>query len=1054
MPELPLRPEDLLQRQRDELQILHQVAVLCIEATDEDHLIAQVTSLMGEVFFTDNFGFILLDETGTRLVLHPSYHDQEDVVQPLTIPLNASICGTVARTGRPIRSGEVDTHPDYFDVDPHTLSELCVPLKIGDQVIGVINAESRQKNAFSEHDERLLLTIASQLGIAISNLRLLRSEARRRKEAEMLQQATAALTSSLNLTEVLNTILVFLAQVVPYDSACVFLAERENLRVVAARGFPNLEEVVNKDYPAHDPLYQKIRQTQAPLFLADVHATPEFHFWANTHYVRGWMCIPLLSEGQVFGCLTVDSRTPNLYTESHATLAQAFAHQAAIAIQNARLFDEARRQNRELLALYDTALTLGTVLDQDELLMRIGEQVYLLMAPDSMGVILYHAEEQMLEIVLVIEKGQRMEDAQGMCVPLEEAGLSGWLIKNGTSILFDDLLTETPPVTPKHIYHPARSWLGVPIFIRGQLSGLITVQSFEPDAFDQKHLRFMEAVASQVAIALENTRLFEETRRRAHQLEILNALAREMTALLDQQALGELVTKRIQEAFGYFSVSMSALEPDEHLLVLGISGGFAPFVHPGVTRLSIHKGIMGRVARTGQLALINDTSQDPDFYQLAGSRVRAELTVPIMSNGNVIGILNIDSNQPHAFDAPDVRLISTITDQVAVALENARAYQQLQVVMGETRQRAEELSVLFNVSQAIANAPLHSEEIGLIVAQQFVTVLGIKECSISLLEPDKKHLRTLVDYLIENQQGHVDPFWTGKVVPLADFPATAQLFQTHQPLLVHASDPQADPYELVYMQTRQIKTLVVLPLIVKGQAIGILELEHGPQERHYTPDELNLAITLANQVAIALENARLYEELEASYLQTVLALARAMDARDTYTADHSQRLSIWAEAIAQELHCSPEEMRAIHWAALLHDIGKIGIPDEILRKPSPLNELEWAIMKKHPEAGAEIVAPVKSLADVAPIIRAHQEKYDGTGYPDGLKGRQIPLGARILAVVDSFSAMTDDRVYRRARTREEAIEEITRLAGKQYDPEVVEAFLKVLEKQTPSQPLL
>ncbi|NUM46423.1 MAG: GAF domain-containing protein [Anaerolineales bacterium] len=1040
-------PEDILKRQRDELHILHQVAGICIEASDEDDLITRCTALLGEALFTDNFGFILVDHAHTQLKLHPSYHDQPDVTQPSELPLFSSVCGKVVRTGHPILLEDVRQNADYFSVDPYTRSELSVPLKLGEQIIGVINAESRELNAFSEHDARLLMTVASQLGIAISNMRLLRSEARRRKEAETLQHATAALTSSLNLTEVLDTILVNLEQVVPYDSACVFLAEQDLLRVMDARGFPDLRAVLDKTFPAHDPLYQKIRASQRPIYLADAQREAGFHYWGNTPYVRGWMGIPLLSEGKVFGCLTVDSRTPGLYTESHAMLAQAFAHQAAIAIQNARLFDETRRQNRELLALYDTALTLGMVLDRDELLMRIGEQVYLLMAPDSMGIIWYEADQQMLEIVLVIEKGQRMEEAKGLRVPLEEAGLSGWLLKSGKSMLFNDLLTETPPVAPKHIYHPARAWLGVPIFVRGHLSGLITVQSFQPDVFDKRHLQFMEAVASQVAIALENARLFEETRRRAHQLGILNDLAREMTALLDPFALGALVTQRIQESFGYFSVSLSTLTADQQTLtLLGISGGFAVHVKPGLTHLPIEKGVIGRVARTGQLALIQDTSQDPDFYQLAGLRVRSELTVPIVSNGHLIGVLNIDSNTLNAFDETDVRLVTTIADQVAVALDNAYAYQRLQIAMGETRQRAEELSVLFNVSQAIANAPLNSEEIAIIVARQFVEVLGIQECSISLLEPDQKHLRTLVDYYVENEQGHLDSHWVGKNIPITDYPATETVLRSHIPLVVHLSDPQADPQERAYMQSRNQATLVILPLIVKGKPIGILELEHGPHARHYTAEELNLAITLANQAAIALENAQLYEELEESYLQTVLALARAMDARDTYTADHSQRLSVWAEAIAQQLGCTSEQIRAIHWAALLHDIGKIGVPDEILRKPGPLNDLEWAIMKKHPEEGAEIVAPVKRLADVAPIIRAHQEKYDGTGYPDGLKGAQIPLGARILAVVDSFSAMTDNRVYRQARTAGEALKEITRLSGVQYDPDVVNVFVNLVSK--------
>jgi putative nucleotidyltransferase with HDIG domain len=200
----------------------------------------------------------------------------------------------------------------------------------------------------------------------------------------------------------------------------------------------------------------------------------------------------------------------------------------------------------------------------------------------------------------------------------------------------------------------------------------------------------------------------------------------------------------------------------------------------------------------------------------------------------------------------------------------------------------------------------------------------------------------------------------------------------------------------------------------------------------------------ARQAAVALENARLYEELEDAYVQTVLALANAVDARDAYTADHSQRLAAWAEATARELGCSEEEVRAIRWAALLHDIGKIGVPDHILQKPGPLDEAEWEVIKRHPEIGAEIVAPVKKLAHVAPIIRAHQERWDGAGYPDGLRGEEIPLGARILAVVDAYGAIIDERPYKKARSHQEAVAELRRCAGTQFDPQVVGAILRVL----------
>jgi putative nucleotidyltransferase with HDIG domain len=184
-------------------------------------------------------------------------------------------------------------------------------------------------------------------------------------------------------------------------------------------------------------------------------------------------------------------------------------------------------------------------------------------------------------------------------------------------------------------------------------------------------------------------------------------------------------------------------------------------------------------------------------------------------------------------------------------------------------------------------------------------------------------------------------------------------------------------------------------------------------------------------------------ENERTYDATLAALSSALDVRDTETEGHARRVVRYMELIAEGLHVPVEQHATLRRGALLHDIGKIGVPDHILRKPGPLTENEWFTMKTHPDLGAKIIANVPFLQEVAIIIRAHHERWDGNGYPEGLAGEQIPLGARIFAVADSFDAMTSDRPYRRGRDLDEALAEIERCSRTQFDPEVVTAFLAV-----------
>jgi HD-GYP domain-containing protein (c-di-GMP phosphodiesterase class II) len=212
-------------------------------------------------------------------------------------------------------------------------------------------------------------------------------------------------------------------------------------------------------------------------------------------------------------------------------------------------------------------------------------------------------------------------------------------------------------------------------------------------------------------------------------------------------------------------------------------------------------------------------------------------------------------------------------------------------------------------------------------------------------------------------------------------------------------------------------------------------------DREYARDTAAVLATVASQVATALRHAETFNELERSYLQTVTALAAALEAKDKYTADHAGSIAKMALALGGHIGLSDQDLRQLRYAALLHDVGKIGISRQILEKPGKLTEAEFAVVARHTLIGERILSRIDYLRSLAPVIRAAHERWDGHGYPDGLAGEAIPLESRIIFVCDAFHAMTSDRPYRSRLTEKAAVKELRDNAGTQFDPAVVAAFL-------------
>ncbi|MGZ4200229.1 MAG: HD domain-containing phosphohydrolase, partial [Thermoleophilia bacterium] len=290
-----------------------------------------------------------------------------------------------------------------------------------------------------------------------------------------------------------------------------------------------------------------------------------------------------------------------------------------------------------------------------------------------------------------------------------------------------------------------------------------------------------------------------------------------------------------------------------------------------------------------------------------------------------------------------------------------------------------------------------------------------------------------------------DGSWVGHEVSLDDWPCGRLAIESRRAVTVRSlDDPRLSDIERHEMRRFGQHSSISLPLIARDKVIGLIDLlDHG--EREFTDEEVAIAEAGAHLVALALERAQLYEEVKSLHLANLRALSSALSAKDYYTLGHAGRVAAYTVMLARELGWPDDRLDELQNVAFCHDIGKIGVSDRVLLKAGPLTSEEWELVRQHPGISAEIVRPLFDEELVAGV-RHHHERFDGGGYPDGLGGVEIPLVARAMCVVDCYDAMSCERPYRRALSYRQCLAELRRCAGTQFDPEIVAAFLRALQR--------
>jgi HD-GYP domain-containing protein (c-di-GMP phosphodiesterase class II) len=361
----------------------------------------------------------------------------------------------------------------------------------------------------------------------------------------------------------------------------------------------------------------------------------------------------------------------------------------------------------------------------------------------------------------------------------------------------------------------------------------------------------------------------------------------------------------------------------------------------------------------------------------------------------------------------------------------------LKKVIAATRARLEILETMEEMGRLL-NSTLDEREVRKRAMEAATRLMHSEAGSLLLIDPDTKEL--FFEVALGEKGEKVSEIRLKPGEGIAGWVA-----ETGEAQIVN--DAHSDPRFFRRADDRSgfvTRNMICVPVRLREKTTGVLQ-DINKKKGKFNQADLEGLKALSSQVAIAIENAGLYKELKETFFNTVSALGDAIEAKDAYTGGHTKRVLEYSIIVGKRLALSPSEMDNLKLAAALHDIGKIGVEDRILGKPGKLDPDENEVMESHSIIGARIVENIRPLREIVPGIRHHHEQYDGKGYPDVLKGEEIPLIARVIAVCDTYDAMTSDRPYRRGLSSETALEEIRIKAGTQFDPHVVKAFLAAYE---------
>ncbi len=674
-----VRSEESLLRRMDELSAIHSISLDMTMPGDLDKLFEKIVESAAQILAAPFGGLYMCDAEKEEVRCMVCYQTPSDYTG-IVLQYGEGVAGIVAESGEPLIINDYQNYSNraaVFD-DGQFTAAISAPLIWHGNVTGVLHVlDNVEDRKFAEEELELLSLFANQAAVALENARLLVETNQSLDREKKLTDIARSLSSGLDLPTMLRDVVRLTAELIGADAGALALLDSDGETV----RFPYLFNLPSSlsEQPLPDPLgvTRKVIRSGDSVLLRNYSEYPE----AIAEWIEAGVCnvvgVPICSGEKAIGGLGLMSLSPeNQFSERDLLLAESVGRQAGIAIQSTLLFEETQRQMKELGAVFDASLDTSSVLEVDILLDRIYKQVEKLFAPDSFAVVRYDPDDDHLQVLLAIEENQKLPEWIGAKFALGDGGLTGWVIQNRQHLIIKDIETDPLPIEPKHSGRPSCSWMGVPLLAHEQVLGAISVQSFQPNMYDQSHCRLLETLASQIAIALENADYATELERNLAEMSALYDLAQKTTSSLETDEVLVTIVENLRDMLSARAATIVLLDPKTQMLSLGATAGVAPqWVRE--FSLMVGEGVSGKVVETGEPSYVPDTYADPDF-KFFSREVRSLMVVPLKAKDSIIGALSIDSDKPNSFTTRDEHLLTIAASQVTVAIENAQLYSKVQ----------------------------------------------------------------------------------------------------------------------------------------------------------------------------------------------------------------------------------------------------------------------------------------------------------------------------------------------------------------------------------------